>query len=91
MSGIEFVDTIVVRRSVEKGTRIISEPVKPSNWAGKEFKRHESKRLELAGDLMIMSGKGTSKIKLSEMQKSKTPEIKGHYIVTGRGTGISKL
>ena len=91
MSGIDFVDTIVVRRSVEKGTRIISEPMKQPEWSGKSFKKSETKRLELAGDLWIMSGKGTTKIKLSEMSKAKTPDPKGHYIVTGRGTGKMKL
>jgi len=38
-----------------------------------------------------MSAKGTSKIKLSEMQKEKTVDLKGHYITTGKGTSRVKL
>jgi hypothetical protein len=45
----------------------------------------------MAGDLMIMSAKGTSMIKLSKMKKSKIVDIKGHYITTRRGTDRVKL
>jgi len=38
-----------------------------------------------------MSGKGTTKIKLSDMEKAKTADIKGHYISTGKGTGRVKI
>ena len=48
-------------------------------------------RMKLAGDLWIMSGKGTTKIKLSEMEKSKAADIKGHYISTGKGTGRIRI
>jgi hypothetical protein len=58
---------------------------------GPEFKEQEVERLRLAGDLMIISGKGTTKIRLSDLQQTKTPDTKGHYITTGRGTGISVL
>ncbi len=81
----------VVRRSINKGTKFIDEPIKPSYWTGKEFKEKEIERLRLAGDLMIISGKGTQKIRLSEMQQTTTPETKGRYISTGKGTGITVL
>jgi hypothetical protein len=38
-----------------------------------------------------MSAKGTSKIKLSEMHKEKTVDLKGHYITTGKGTSRVKI
>lgn len=91
MSGIDFVDTIVVRRTTDKGTRVIEGPVKPTVWVGKEFKQQEEERLKLAGDLMIMSARGTKKIRLSEMGKTKVPEVKGHFILTGKGTGRIRL
>ena len=91
MVGINFADTIVVRRTSERCTKIVDEPVKPSAWSGQEFKDTEEKRLALAGDLMIMSAKGTKKIRLSEMTKTKIPDTKGHYIITGKGTGKIKL
>jgi len=38
-----------------------------------------------------MSGKGTTKINLSEMAKTKSVDLKGYYISTGKGTGRIKL
>jgi hypothetical protein len=38
-----------------------------------------------------MSGKGTTKIRLSDMRKPKSVDIKGHYISTGKGTGRVKI
>ena len=40
MVGMDIADTIVVRRSVEKGTKIISEPVKKlNNCIGKKVEK----------------------------------------------------
>ena len=89
--GIDFRDTIIIRQSINKGTKVIETPLKKANWQGEEFKKHQAERLKLAGDLMIMSAKGTSMIKLSKMQKSKTVNIKGPYITTRRGTGRFRL
>ena len=80
-----------IRRTINKGTGIIEETLKPSIWMGQEFKEQEIERLRLAGDLMIISGKGTTRIRLSEFQQTKTPDTKGHYIIKDRGTGISVL
>ena len=91
MTGINFADTIVVRQTLERGTAFVDKPVLPAAFMGKETSKTNEDRLKLAGDLWIMSAKGTSKIKLSEMQKEKTVEIKGHYITTGRGTNRVKL
>ena len=91
MVGINFIDTIVVRRSTNKGTTVIEEPLKPQNWTGEAFQKQEEERLKLAGDLMIMSAKGTKKIRLSELAKPKSLLPKGYYISTGRGTGRTKI
>jgi hypothetical protein len=41
---------------------------------------------------MIMSAKGTKKIRLSDLEKPTLPtDFKGHYVTTGRGTGRVKL
>ena len=84
--GINFIDTIVVRRTIERGTATIDGPVKPAEFMGEENKKSTEERLKLAGDLWIISGKGTSKIKLSEMEEPKSVDLKGHYISTGKGT-----
>ncbi len=89
--GINFIDTIVVRRVLERGTSTTDAPVLPAEFMGKQNKQQSEDRLKLAGDLWIMSGKGTSKIKLSEMRKTEPVDFKGHYISTGKGTGRIKL
>ena len=91
MTGINFADTIVVRHSLERGTASEYKPVLPIGFMGKETTKINEDRLKLAGDLWIMSAKGTSKIKLSEMYKEKTVDLKGHYITSGRGTSRVKL
>ena len=88
MTGIDFVDTIVVRRTVEKGTKIIPvKGIKPLKWAGKEFKKSQIERLEKAGDPVLASGKGTQKIRMSSMLTTHVPDTKGLKLLTGRGTG----
>ena len=58
---------------------------------GDENKKQNLDRLKLAGDMWIMSAKGTSKIRLSEMREVKPVDVKGHYISTGKGTGRIKI
>ena len=89
--GINFIDTIVVRRSLNKGTSSTTESTSKAEFMGGQNTEKTDDRMKLAGDLWIMSGKGTTKIKLSEMEKSKTADIKGHYISTGKGTGRIRI
>jgi len=91
MTGINFIDTIVVRHNVERGTSSEDKPVLPVEFMGKQTAKSNEDRLKLAGDLWIMSAKGTSKIKLSAMKKEKTADLKGHYISTGKGTSRVRL
>jgi len=91
MTGINFTDTIVVRRNLERGTASTDEPTTPSEFMGAENKQKTDDRLKLAGDLYIMSNKGTTKIKLSELRQPKSVDIKGYYISTGKGTGRTKI
>ena len=88
MTGINFVDTIVVRRTIEKGTKVIEEPIKKSNWAGPEFKKFQKEKLNSAGDVGLVSGKGTSMIHLSQMRETEIPSTSGSYLSTNRGTKV---
>ena len=88
MVGIDFVDTIVVRQSVQKGTKTIETPVKKLNWAGSEFKKYEKESRKLAGDIGLASSKGTGLVHLGKLAETKIPSIKGLHISTGRGTGL---
>ena len=88
MAGIDFIDTIVVRRTVEKGTKVVEERVKKSNWAGKEYKEFQKEKQKLAGDVGLASSKGTGIIHLSKMLDTQIPSIEGLALSTSRGTGI---
>jgi hypothetical protein len=88
---MDFRDTIIVRRTINKGTQVIEEPLHKSNLYDEDFDKQERKRLELAGDLMIMSAKGTKKIRLGDLDRTKPTLPKGMRISTGKGTGTRIL
>jgi len=88
MVGIDFADTIVVRRVVDKGTKIIEEKIKVANWAGKNFKQYEKELRELAGDRVLASCKGTKTLRIKQMRETTIPDTSGLLMSTGRGTGL---
>ena len=63
------------------------------NWTGDEFKKNVmAKRREAAKDVFISSGRGTGKIKFSDIAETPgRPSGKGRYVSTGRGTGRRKI
>ncbi|MDH3854395.1 MAG: hypothetical protein OES23_08070 [Nitrosopumilus sp.] len=89
--GIDFIDTIVVRHVSERGTSSSGSPIKPVDFMGEENRKNNLDRLKLAGDMWIMSAKGTSRIHLSEMKEPKQVDVKGRYISTNKGTGRIKI
>ena len=92
MTGINFIDTIVVRHSLERGTASEDKPVLPAEFMGKETTKVNENRLKLAGNLMIMSAKGTKKIRLSDLETPVLPaDFKGHYVTSDRGTSRVRL
>ena len=80
-----------VRRVINKGTKIIEEDLKKPNWAGEDFHDHETKRVHLAGNLMVSSAKGTNKIQLGTIDRKRPAIPKGQIISTRKGTGLTKL
>ena len=85
--GIDFADTIKVRRTTNKGTKVLDEePVMPLEWIGESFQTKELERLKLAGDMMIMTNKGTSKMKASEIKPRQVMDQKGRWISINKGT-----
>ena len=88
MVGIDIADTIVVRRTIEKGTRVVEERVKKLNFAGAEFKKYQKESLKIAGDIGLSSSKGTGIVHLSKMRETQIPSTGGLLMSTGRGTGI---
>ena len=81
----------VVRRVVCRGTTSVFEPYKSQNWTGEEFKKHEAERLNHAHNPLLLRSKGTDSVRAKELAETSIPDPKGHYIITGRGTGITKL
>ena len=91
MSGINFADTIVVRRVAEKGTKIIVEKLHTQNWAGKGFKEYEKEKRELAGNRGLSSSKGTKVVRLNQMIETAIPDTSGLMISSGKGTSLRKI
>ncbi|MFB5630761.1 MAG: hypothetical protein ACE5RN_04160 [Nitrosopumilaceae archaeon] len=87
MVGIDIADTIV-RRTVEKGTKVVSEKIKKLNFAGTEFKKYQKEKFKQIGDIGLASSKGTGIIHLSKLVDTQIPSTKGHILSTGRGTRI---
>ena len=83
--------TKTVRRTIQKGTNMVNEPLITSAWTGQKFKDQEEKRYRLAGNLLITSAKGTNRINLSSMRKTHIPNTKGFRISYARGTSRLKI
>jgi hypothetical protein len=91
MQYIQQLPPQVVKRVICRGTTSIFEPFNNQNWTGKEFKKHEVERLNLADNLLLIRSRGTDTFRAKELVETSIPDPKGHYIITGRGTGITKL
>lgn len=61
------------------------------NWSGTAFKRYSEQQKEAAKDRYISMGRGTAKIKFSDVASTETKSSKGMWVGTGRGTGRRKL
>ena len=74
-----------------RGTRIIEVDDNATKWAGKEFKQSQEKRKEASKDKYVSVGRGTGKIKFSDIQSTPIKPTKGMWVSSGRGTGKRKL
>ena len=75
-----------------RGTSKRKVSVGTQNWAGKAYKDVMKSRKDKAKDVYVSVGRGTSKIKMSDI--ADTPgrsSGKGRYVSTGRGTGRRKV
>jgi len=61
------------------------------NWSGESFKEYQRKQKEAAGNEYVSMGRGTRKVKLSDIKETKKADTKGRYVSMGRGTGRRKL
>ena len=70
--------------------RVIDEKEK-ENWTGDSFKKYSAEKKEAAKDRYISMGRGTAKVKFSDVADTTRPSGKGMWVGTGRGTGRRKL
>ena len=73
-----------------RGTKRFT-PKKGITFSGEKFKEHQKKVKEAAGDQYISMGRGTKKVKLSDIKETKTTSAKGRYVSMGRGTGRRRI
>lgn len=74
-----------------RGTRIVEVDDESSKWAGSEFKKLQEARKAAAKDKYVTVGRGTGKIKFSDIPTTTTKSTKGMWVSSGRGTGKRKL
>jgi len=81
---------VKIRVRSGRGTRIIEVDDDATKWSGDQFKEFQAAAKEGAKDKYISVGRGTGKIKFSDLpDPKKRPEYKG-TITSGRGTGKRK-
>ncbi len=81
---------VKIRVRSGRGTRIIEVDSDATKWSGDQFKQFQAASKEGAKDKYISVGRGTGKIKFSDLPEPKNrPEYKG-TITSGRGTGKRK-
>ena len=74
-----------------RGTKRRIEEKKDDNWQGGAFKKLQEKRKEASKDAYITVGRGTGKIKFGDIKSTSTPDTKGMWVSSGRGTKRRKL
>ncbi|MFB5598228.1 MAG: hypothetical protein ACE5RJ_04340 [Nitrosopumilaceae archaeon] len=77
----------VVRVGGRGTSRRVSEK-EADNWSGEAYKDLQKKRKEAANDVYVTMGRGTKKVKFSDIAETKgRPSGKGRWVSMGRGTG----
>ena len=81
----------VVRVGARGTSRRVTEK-QADNWSGAAYREVQKKRKEAAGDRYVSMGRGTSRIKFSDIAETAgRTEGKGMWVSTGRGTGRRKI
>jgi len=73
-----------------RGTKRFT-PKREMSFSGEKFKKLQDERKKALGDAYVTVGRGTRKVKLSDIKDTKTPSVKGRYISMGRGTGRRRI
>jgi hypothetical protein len=78
---------VKVRIHTGRGTGTIEVDENPANWTGDEFKAIQRARKELASEVRISQGRGTSSRRLKDTPEPQERKVTGP-VVTNRGTKI---
>jgi len=82
---------VKVKIRTGRGTSTIDVDVKDLNFSGEEYKKVQAEKKKAAGNVMVSSGRGTGRRKLSDTPEPKSkPDSTGMTRITGRGTGSRK-
>jgi hypothetical protein len=82
---------VKVKIRTGRGTSTIDVDVKDLNFSGEEYKKVQAEKKKAAGHVMVSSGRGTGRRKLSDTPEPKSkPDSTGMTRITGRGTGSRK-
>ncbi len=82
---------VKIRVRSGRGTRVIEVDSDATKWSGDEFKQFQAASKEASKDKYITVGRGTGKIKFSDLPDPKPrSSTEGMTRVTGRGTGSRK-
>ena len=65
--------------------------LKKTPISGQKYKEYQKKQKDALGDAYVSVGRGTRKIKISDIQETKIASAKGRYVSMGRGTGRRKV
>jgi len=92
ISVLYVINMVKIRVRSGRGTRIIEVDSDATKWTGEEFKQFQAAAKEKAKDKYITTGRGTGKIKFSDLPEPKArPDTKGMWVSSGRGTKKRKL
>ena len=82
---------VKVKIRTGRGTSTIDVDVKDLNFSGEEYKKVQAEKKKAAGNVMVSSGRGTGRRRLSDIPEPKAkPDSSGMTRITGRGTGSRK-
>jgi len=73
-----------------RGTKRFT-PKRDMTFSGEKFKKLQEEKKKALGDAYITVGRGTKKVKISDLKTTKTASAKGRYVSMGRGTGRRRI
>ncbi len=73
-----------------RGTKRFT-PKRDMTFSGEKYKKMQEEKKKALGDRYVTMGRGTRKVKVSDIKETKVPSAKGRYVSMGRGTSRRKV